>query len=143
MVAKVCHTLLEFSSQRYVSNDASSRCGNALNALNVKRSPEKRNSVQEQFRDIQATRNVSCADKFKARCMPMAIGPPEQETTEHSPCLAPEMICESPRFTRAVNSSHDSTPGITSSPATHISIIASTIFWKFFERSSGGLVLRY
>src|SRR5712664_16210 len=104
---------------------ASFRCGWVLNALRVNRSPEKRNSLQEQLRDIQLTCKVSCAERFRARCMATAIGPPDVTLATRSPGPPAARNFASPRFTREQNSDHVSTPSDGIAPLTHLPMTAS------------------
>src|SRR5580700_10071512 len=66
---------------RYVSSPSPSRCGCALNALSVKRSPEARNVLNDALRDIHVSCSVSEADKCRARRIAAPMGPAEVNTT--------------------------------------------------------------
>src|SRR5260370_25558713 len=52
-------------------------CPCELKLLRVNRSASYRNSLQEEFRDIQLTCKVRSGDSCKARCTAMAVGPPD------------------------------------------------------------------
>src|SRR5260370_39383578 len=107
---------------------ASSRCGWVLNVLRVKRSPEKRNSLQEQLRDIQLTCKVCCGERFSARCMATAIGPPDVTLATRSPRPPAARNFARPRFTREQNSDHVSTPSDGIAPLTHLPTTRSNTF---------------
>ena len=111
-----------------MSIELSSRCGKALKELSVKRSPEKINSLYEQFRDIQVTWSVFCTERSKARCIATAIGPPEVNITDCSPGFDCDMNREIPEFTRLQNSVQVSTPGTIRSPVTQSPIILAKSF---------------
>src|SRR5260370_746127 len=96
----------------------STTCACELKLLRVNRSASYRNSLQEEFRDIQLTCKVRSGESCKARCTATAVGPPEVKIATRSPRRPAERNFERPEFTRAQNSSQVSTPAGTLSPCT-------------------------
>src|SRR5947208_6359818 len=72
---------------------------------------ENKNSLNEQFRDIQATRRVSSAERCRARLTATLMGPPEVKMASLSPLQDLTRNADRARFTRdrkstRLNSSH-------------------------------------
>ena len=101
-----------------------------LKALRVKRSAPYRNSLQEEFCDIQLTPRVAAGERLSARCMATAIGPPEEKMATCSPRWPEARNLVRPEFTRAQNSCQVSTPCGASSAFTHLPITVSNNFWN-------------
>src|SRR5579864_77381 len=103
-------------------------CPCELKLLRVNRSASYRNSLQEEFRDIQLTCKVRSAESCKARCTAIAVGPPEVKIATRFPRRPAERNFAKPEFTREQNSSQVSTPSGAISPCTHFPMTASNNF---------------
>src|SRR5208282_3273856 len=125
LIAKCHHNRNFRMCYRYVSSPSPSRCGCALNVLSVKRSPDARNSLNEALRDIQVTRNVSSADRCRARRSVAPMVAADVKITALAAGGVSRTTCARPRSTRKQNSCHDSTPSAVTSPPTHSLITAS------------------
>src|SRR5277367_4197503 len=101
-----------------------------LKVLRMKRSAPYRNSLQEEFCDIQLTPSVTWSESFRARCMATAMGPPEEKMATCLPRWAEARNLVRPEFTRAQNSCQVSTPCGVSSAFTHLPMTVSNNFWN-------------